>query len=398
MTNNTTARKNEEDWLNKRLAALTEEVQKRLVEQANARKTELILRLSLLVTLGTALASILLVAILWSVQDHVTLLVWLAILNTAIGIRMWVFHQYYRSGNNIDERKKLEKWHEFSVIGSTVVWGSGSILLMPKDSLLHQVVILTFVLGLTGGAVGVYLSKQRLMLWVVSLFLIPQAMWFISRGEFMTTVLGLGCLFYLITILRFSRALYERLNQNFLLSEFLEEEASTDALTGLPNRRRVEEEAKKYSEIAKNSNQILAVTLLDIDHFKKVNDQYGHDAGDRVLQNVAHISPDNSPNNAFCWRIGGEEFGVMWLAETETEIWKRADELRKSIEKGTVDVKVSENSVQTLKVTASFGVNTVRENLLCAIQDADQAMYQAKKKGRNRVVKVEKEPTLKHCA
>lgn len=160
--------------------------------------------------------------------------------------------------------------------------------------------------------------------------------------------------------------------------------AHTDALTGLFNRRifmeRLEEEAERVSR----HGSALSVLLFDLDHFKKVNDTYGHDVGDKVLKGVAAVAEDIKRITDVVARTGGEEFALV-LPETDQEgARKLANRLREAIE----EMEVNCPNGQTIKVTASIGAATISKmgkNVDAFLRDADLALYQAKHAGRNQV-------------
>ncbi|HEU5296615.1 MAG TPA: diguanylate cyclase [Burkholderiaceae bacterium] len=156
--------------------------------------------------------------------------------------------------------------------------------------------------------------------------------------------------------------------------------AGTDALTGALNRRSFEGHAAAV--LARRATDATAPTtlvLIDIDHFKRINDRHGHDGGDRVLKEFAlrlahHCRPGEGP-----FRLGGEEFAVL-LAHTAIEAGlQRAEALRQVVASSPF------NGIGPL--TASFGVATVRgaETLASVLKRADRALYLAKERGRNRV-------------
>ena len=116
--------------------------------------------------------------------------------------------------------------------------------------------------------------------------------------------------------------------------------------------------------------------MMDIDHFKKVNDTYGHEFGDYVLKEFANVVKQNIRNSDIFARIGGEEF-ILILPHTSYEsALKVAEKLRKAIEKHDFKGK---------KITASFGVSEFEGDLQMAIEIADEALYEAKRNGRNQV-------------
>jgi diguanylate cyclase (GGDEF)-like protein len=159
--------------------------------------------------------------------------------------------------------------------------------------------------------------------------------------------------------------------------------ARTDALTGLANRRGFDERFGQVVQETDRYGGAAALVLLDIDHFKKVNDTYGHEAGDVVLVAVAQAIADGRRTVDLSARLGGEELAVL-LPQTDAGGGREvAERLRKRIEALRVPTGAGE-----VKVTASFGVAEYlsRAGDSAAVYDrADQALYAAKRGGRNRV-------------
>ncbi len=166
--------------------------------------------------------------------------------------------------------------------------------------------------------------------------------------------------------------------------EKLISQAGTDALTGICNRRCFDGTAKKEVQRARRHKTPLSGMIFDIDWFKKVNDTYGHLAGDEVLKNLAQVALKNLREIDTLARVGGEEFAVL-LPETDIEgALKVAQRIRKSIERSEIFF-----SEQIIKVTVSIGVSGLipedGESFLTMFRRADEALYRAKREGRNRV-------------
>ena len=163
------------------------------------------------------------------------------------------------------------------------------------------------------------------------------------------------------------------------LENDLEKLATTDRLTQAFNRTKFQEVIKQELERAKRYYHSLSVAMFDIDHFKKVNDTYGHAVGDSVLQTLTKIVKENLREIDYLVRWGGEEF-ILIAPETDIE---RARVLAERIRKATESYKFD----QAGTITVSFGITEYKpddtEDTL--IKRADDAMYEAKKKGRNRV-------------
>jgi len=154
--------------------------------------------------------------------------------------------------------------------------------------------------------------------------------------------------------------------------------STTDRLTGIPNRAQLDKQLDRV--LGKISP--LSVIMMDIDHFKKVNDTYGHDAGDVVLKQFAVIVKKTIRPVDFLARYGGEEFTVICNAELERTV-EVAERVRQSV--ADTPVKISE--LQEISITASLGVAEYRsgDTSETVIKRADNALYQAKQNGRNRV-------------
>jgi two-component system, cell cycle response regulator len=163
--------------------------------------------------------------------------------------------------------------------------------------------------------------------------------------------------------------------------------ANTDFLTGIMNRRafmaRLEEEVSRSVRHKKG----LTVIIADIDHFKKINDSYGHQSGDLVLQKFAGKLSESSRSYDFVGRYGGEEF-IVCLPETSIEqAGLIAERMRGEI--AGLKINLPDNSSAPVSVTASFGIASCAMNCFGNIDSiiklADDALYRAKDEGRNRV-------------
>jgi diguanylate cyclase (GGDEF)-like protein len=160
--------------------------------------------------------------------------------------------------------------------------------------------------------------------------------------------------------------------------------AHTDSLTGLHNRRFFMQRLEEEIERVRRHGSSLSVLVFDLDHFKKVNDTYGHDMGDNVLKSVADASMEVKRITDVAARIGGEEFALLLPETDQRGAMKMAHRLRASIEA----VSTRRSDATSVEVTASVGVATVKqtssdvENIL---RHADDALYKAKHLGRNKV-------------
>lgn len=164
-------------------------------------------------------------------------------------------------------------------------------------------------------------------------------------------------------------------------------EATTDALTGLHNRRGFDEFLKRLLNDRRRSGQGFSMVMADMDHFKDINDNYGHLIGDKVLKAFATLLNSNTRDTDFVARFGGEEF-VLVLPDTSMDnAFFVAENIRKAVEK--LRVKQAKTGDVIGSITASFGVASHRfeETGLELIDRCDKALYKAKNSGRNKSIK-----------
>lgn len=159
----------------------------------------------------------------------------------------------------------------------------------------------------------------------------------------------------------------------------------TDPLTGLNNVRSFEFEFNKAKNKLEKSNENFSIMILDIDHFKQVNDQYGHLEGDLVLKKLAEILKISQNSNDIISRNGGEEFSVLLNDCNHKEAYEKANALRKIVENSFF---ILQNGFKSIHITISIGITTYNDTTIKfdnIYDHADQALYLAKNSGRNKV-------------
>jgi diguanylate cyclase (GGDEF)-like protein len=167
------------------------------------------------------------------------------------------------------------------------------------------------------------------------------------------------------------------------LVDLLAQRAMIDGLTGLWNRRYFEERLSAETSLSERNGAPLSLVMLDVDHFKKINDTHGHPFGDEVLRAVARAASTRvRASDVFC-RYGGEEFAVLLPNTDAPRAQTLAEDLRASIE----SLKLTK-AKDPVPVTASFGVadRAPRQPPEALLQSADGALYDAKRGGRNKVM------------
>nr|WP_282098177.1 GGDEF domain-containing protein [Pseudoalteromonas sp. MMG010] len=161
--------------------------------------------------------------------------------------------------------------------------------------------------------------------------------------------------------------------------------ATYDDLTGLMSRRAFIEQSEALLKLCERNNEPLALAFLDLDHFKHVNDVYGHGGGDEVLKMFATVLQQQKRSSDLVGRLGGEEFALLLPYSTLDD----ARALLERIRKQTQNTQVGYLE-HTIKVTVSGGLacikNNTQNNLATLIKVADDALYNAKSQGRNIIV------------
>ena len=176
-----------------------------------------------------------------------------------------------------------------------------------------------------------------------------------------------------------------------LLMDALQQSAFRDGLTGLYNRKFLEEHSKKLIPQAIRDKFSIGVLLLDMDHFKAVNDEYGHDIGDKVLKELSRILNETLRESDIIIRYGGEEFIVLLVnVKTEEDALVVANKIRMKVSENEIDVYAGSKLRKTISIGLSMFPND-SNSLESVIKNADIALYEAKSKGRNKVIRFQSE-------
>lgn len=180
---------------------------------------------------------------------------------------------------------------------------------------------------------------------------------------------------------------YTAIRQNITDKKTIEEISLTDQLTGLYNRRHLDAVLDKNSQLAERYGTPFSIAIIDIDYFKHVNDTYGHQIGDYVLQTFSGILKRECRSVDVLGRWGGEEFLIILPNTKESEAESAAEKIRKAIELFPME--------HVGNKTASIGVSGYHENVRETIKRADDALYLAKTQGRNRVCRYQENNEIK---
>lgn len=178
----------------------------------------------------------------------------------------------------------------------------------------------------------------------------------------------------------FEEKVKERTMELIKITEKYKKLSITDQLTGLLNRRELDNRLYQEFYKVRKSGEFLSVIILDVDHFKVINDKFGHHVGDIVLINLADLLKDNARRQDFVGRWGGEEFMIICPETDSKQVYDVCEKMRKVIE----ELQIPEIG----GITASFGASTYKENdsIETFIKRADEGLYKAKNSGRNKCV------------
>ncbi|MDI1294848.1 MAG: diguanylate cyclase [bacterium] len=171
---------------------------------------------------------------------------------------------------------------------------------------------------------------------------------------------------------------------NLRLRDALRAMAMADALTGLANRRQFDAQLQFQVEDAQRNHAPLACLMIDIDHFKRFNDSYGHDAGDAVLRAVGGVLADSLREQGHAFRLGGEEFVLLMPGFDLDQALARAQQVQRRIQ----DLRIDHRGKELGTITASFGLAAYPDHGRAdrLLQTADAALLRAKSEGRDRIV------------
>jgi diguanylate cyclase (GGDEF)-like protein/PAS domain S-box-containing protein len=175
---------------------------------------------------------------------------------------------------------------------------------------------------------------------------------------------------------------------NIDLREALREQATHDPLTGLFNRRYLEATLPRELQRARRDGSRLCVVMIDLDHFKRFNDRYGHDAGDALLREVAWAFHDGTRKSDIACRYGGEEFMIVMPGSSPGETLVRMEQIRASIQRLQIDFLG--RRLGPVSISGGIAAYNGEESWVELIRAADEALYAAKSAGRDRIIVAER--------
>ncbi|HEV8401384.1 MAG TPA: diguanylate cyclase [Gemmatimonadales bacterium] len=359
-------------------------------EHVRAETVRAVFQQALLAPILTLLVGGLVGASLWRASLHGPLLLWLGAVAVLSVARLTLLLAYRRRSPPPDRMIGWERAFVFTLVLVSLAWGVGAALVLPSESLAHEAIVYFFLIGIAGGAVASYSVHPRAVLLCLLSLMVPVTIQFALANSIELRAMAAAGVMYLIASLRATRNYGAFWQRTFQLSWELQQAhtlaqklSRTDDLTGLNNRRAFTELAKRALEQARRYGRPLALVMFDIDHFKHVNDTYGHAAGDRVLQALAQAIRGAARDPDIAGRLGGEEFALLLPETSGPEAVTLAERLRRVV--GGIGVP---HDGATISFTCSFGVAARQEDVAVLdtlLNRADEALYRAKRQGRDRI-------------
>jgi diguanylate cyclase len=167
-------------------------------------------------------------------------------------------------------------------------------------------------------------------------------------------------------------------------------DATTDGLTNLANRKAFDEELERACGDADANGSVLQLAVLDIDHFKLFNDNWGHQTGDQVIRYVASVIGRAGAAPRFAARYGGEEFAVIFAGENAAQVDKTLHEIRQEVSSRRLKRRSTNEELGAVTISSGFAERRKGEPASSLVERADAALYASKREGRNRVTSAER--------
>jgi diguanylate cyclase (GGDEF)-like protein len=331
-------------------------------------------------------------------NQKMSLLIWygliitLSIVRFLMGKNFKINRQYTQ-----DELSYWANRHVFFTTLLSTIWGIAGIMFFPND-LTHQVLLAFILFSVLLAAIPTLAASRLAFYFQIIVILLPTISLFLLSKEQGHGIIAIAMTILAITLVLISTYIYHLLFELQSTHIALQDLADTDQLTDIANRRHFDRKFKVEWRRAMRDQNPISMMMIDVDNFKKFNDSYGHQEGDKCLQAIAKAmeSITNRPADLAA-RYGGEEFAILLPATSQQNAAMLAERLRKKIESLNIEHERSSFGVVTISVGISccepawdFTGKTPDEDqkvvfpamLLTA---ADNALYVSKEQGRNQV-------------
>jgi diguanylate cyclase len=325
---------------------------------------------------------------LWTEVRHELLLGWLFLLCLCSLVRYSLFRLYWQRKPQGMQILAWEKPYALTLFATSLIWGLGILWFVSESAPLYRLVEFLFLLGMSAGAFSHYSARRYMVMGAMTSVLLPTTIWFFFCGQSMEVSLGIAALLFVCVLIQAGNAMSAAQAENLRLTYSLEaarykaeQMAHTDELTGLENRRAFFEQAQALANYCERNRRPLSVVMIDADHFKQINDRFGHAVGDAVLCHLAGHLKARRRKSDVCGRLGGEEFAMLLPDTSLGEAMLLAERLCQAC--AAQPMHAGEEAVVC---TVSIGVASEGYSIEYLLSCADEALYQAKAAGRNRAM------------
>jgi diguanylate cyclase (GGDEF)-like protein len=354
-------------------------------ERMRAQQLSLIFDQALTNHIMSPLVAAMISVVLWPAANPQLLTGWVAVLAVIALWRHLLATGFRRVGHDPASTRLWERRFLVSLAVASAAWGVGAWLNLPEGSPALHAFVYCFVFGMAAGASAIYAAHGPSVAISTVLIMGPCTLYMLTYGDPFHLTMGVGGVAFVVASSRSVRSMNVALRRNIQLTGELERLAGTDALSGLSNRRAFTEFGETALANATRSQRPCSIVMIDIDHFKSVNDRLGHAAGDTVIRALGAALAGEVRVGERAGRIGGEEFAVILPdggSEQAMALAQRVQTVVRSMRPRAGDVPI--------EVTVSIGVASTQGEpctLDVLLARADKALYAAKRAGRNRTVR-----------
>lgn len=318
---------------------------------------------------------------LWAHVDHRLLAGWVLAMALASAARQALARTYLRRAPAPADAPRWGRRFLLSTTAVGMLWGVGGWLFMRGNAPRVDLYTYAFLIGMAGGTSAIYAAHARTVMVAVTAILLPPTAQLVAQGHLLSLTMALGGVLFVLAIGSSVRLLNDAIRRSVTLALQLERQARIDALSGLANRRALMESGQALLAHAARTGRACAALMVDVDHFKRVNDTRGHAAGDAVIAATGALLAQSVRAGELVGRIGGEEFVVLLPDGDAAQASALAARILQRMRAMTVP-----HADGPVAVTASIGVAMAHGGSLQALLErADRALYRAKAAGRDRV-------------
>jgi len=348
---------------------------------------------------------LILTAVLWEVTTLPKLLVWSMALIAVTGSRYYTLRAF--RANTRGAQFPYDTWCRYFALGACaagLVWGLAAVLLFHPESFPHQVFLAFLLGGMVAGALPLLSSLDHAYSCFAIPIILPIGLQMLLAGDRIHLIMALMIVIFAVAmfassihvgrLFHDSEQLRQKLASSLEVGRALEQMLRLDTLTEIANRRLFEEELELEWRRAKREGDVLSVITADVDYFKEYNDHYGHPAGDQCLVKLAKAmhSALSRPGDLVA-RIGGEEFAFL-LPRTSLSGGRAVAEL---VQERILELNLPHEASSVVgQVTLSMGIASSDHASVSSpaelLRASDMALYDAKRRGRNRIAAFGAEP------